>query len=267
MCSRCILYTVQKLQGKLLLWAWILGTDGKFGILHLWKLDSCGLKSALEKTSGSFISSLQRQLWSAFEFFEWNRLFAIPCCEVFTQYSWLNQVNRGHGSQNSQNSWLRHLFSWKGAVCPHCVFYTAQNLQGKLPLWAWLWEPDGKSSIFPLWKSESSSLKPTQKALCFTYLLITTKTLVNHLSFLKETGCLPVVAGKSSESSILHNMVINCMTVNTYRTFFPDIFTHERVQCVLVVSFTLLRSCGESWFCEPGWWDLMAKAVLFSCES
>lgn len=65
----------------------------------------------------------------------------------------------------------------------------------------------------------------------------------------------------------LYNMVINCMTVNTYRTFFPDIFTHERVQCVPVVSFTLLRSCRESWFCRPGYWGLMAKAVLFSCES
>ena len=196
-----------------------------------------------------------------------NGLLAIPCCEVITQYSWLSRVNRGYGSQNSQNSWLRHLFSWKGAVCPSCVFYTAQKLQGKLPLWAWSWEPDGKISIFPLWKSEISSLKPTRKVLCFIYLFITTKTLANHLSFLKETGCLPVVAGKSSEGSILHNMVINYMTVNTYRTFFPDIFTHERVQCVLVMSFTLLRSYRESWFFKPGYWGLMAKEVLFSYES
>lgn len=136
-CPRCILYTAQKLQGKLLLWAWIVRTDSKFSIFHLRKLDSCGPKSALEKTSGSFISSLQWQLWSAFEFFEWNRLLVIPCCEVITQYSWLNQVNRGYGSQNSQNSWLRHLFSWKGAVCPSRVFYAAQKLQGKLSLWAW----------------------------------------------------------------------------------------------------------------------------------
>lgn len=127
MCLRCILYTAQKLQGKLLLWAWILRTDSKFSIFHLWKLDSCGLKSALKKTSGSFISSLQWQLWLAFEFFEWNRLLVTPCCEVITQYSWLNQVNRGYGSQNSQNSWLRHLFSWKGAVCPSVSFMLLKN--------------------------------------------------------------------------------------------------------------------------------------------
>ena len=88
-----------------------------------------------------------------------------------------------------------------------------------------------------------------------------------HLNFLSETDCLPFLAVKSSHSTVDLIRLTEAMAVKTHRTLGSDTFSHGRVQCVLVVSFTLLRTCRESCLCEPGYGSLMAKAVYFPCES
>ena len=52
------------------------------------------------------------------------------------------------------------------------------------------------------------------------------------------------------------------MAVKTHRTLGSDTFSHGRVQCVLAVSFTLLKNCRESCLCELGNGSLMAKAIF-----
>lgn len=93
------------------------------------------------------------------------------------------------------------------------------------------------------------------------------KNLVKILSFLKETGCWPQLAGKTSDSIVSPIREIIGMAVNTYKTLCPDIFTHEKMLCVLDVSFMLLENCRESWICEHGYLGLMARAVYSPCES
>lgn len=70
--------------------------------------------------------------------------------------------------------------------------------------------------------------------------------MVKILSFLKETGRFPQFAGRTSDSTVSPIREIIGMAVNTYKTLFPDIFTHEKVLYVLDVSFTLLENCRES---------------------
>lgn len=38
------------------------------------------------------------------------------------------------------------------------------------------------------------------------------------------------------------------MAVNTHKTLSPDIFTHEKMLCVLDVSFTFLETAGKAEF-------------------
>ena len=116
-----------------------------------------------EKHSASFIFSLQQKCGQDFELSKRNRLLATACWEDIRQYSFTYQGNHRYGSQHLQNTFPRHLHSLKNAVCPRCVFYVAWKLQGKLNLWAWILGPDGKSSIFSLWKLQTCSLKPSKK--------------------------------------------------------------------------------------------------------
>ena len=62
--------------------------------------------------------------------------------------------------------------------------------------------PDGKSNIFPLWKLVTFRLKRDRKTHWHIFLLITTTALVKYLIFLKETDFLPLVARKSSGSTV-----------------------------------------------------------------
>ena len=76
------------------------------------------------------------------------------------------------------------------------------EIAGKQVLWTWELEPDGKSSIFPPWNLDHCSLKLARKTFWFISLFIKT-TLVMYLSFLKVISCLPFLAEKSSDSTLL----------------------------------------------------------------
>lgn len=64
-----------------------------------------------------------------------------------------------------------------------------------------------------------------QKNTLVLFLFITV-FLVKYLSFQKEVACLPLLAGKSSESTFSLISVTIGMRVNTYRKLFPDLFSH-----------------------------------------
>lgn len=95
-----------------------------------------------------------------------------------------NQGNNRYGSQHSQNSFPRRVSSWTGAACSMRVFYTAQKLQGQMA-----------KAVFS--HLEARRLQ-TQICLKNTLVLLSLDVSNNfclHLSFLNETGCLPLLAG------------------------------------------------------------------------
>lgn len=97
--------------------------------------------------------------------------------------------------------------------------------------------PPGKLELQP---------QTRQKNILLLFFFLYSKNLVKILSFLKETGCLPQLAGKTSDSTVSPIREIIGMAVNTYKTLSPDIFAHEKMLCVLDVSFMLLENCRES---------------------
>ena len=92
--------------------------------------------------------------------------------------------------------------------------------------------------LFPTGKSSAGwcNLKPTRKAHRFTFPPITTTALFKCSSFLKETACLPLLAGKSSENTVPPNLGNNSWADNSHRTLSPDLFSHGTVRCVLGLS-------------------------------
>ena len=74
---------------------------------------------------------------------------------------------------------------------------------------------------------------------------INTTALVSFWSFLKETGCLPLHARKSSISMFHLIRVTEGMTVNTHRTPSPHLFSNGMVHGVLTVSLLSFETVGN----------------------
>lgn len=149
------------------------------------------------------------------------------------------------------------IFAHERGSVSWCVFYTAQNLQGKLHCWACIFAPDDKSSVFPLWKLKSSNLKTARKTLWIIY--ITAKTLVELLSFLKETGCLPSFAGNLSDITVFWSNQGNNRygSQHSKNTLPKHLFSWKWAVCPKCV-FDAAWKLQESHFCNPGycaWWQ------------
>ena len=138
------------------------------------------------------------------------------------------------------------------------VYLHSSEIAGKHVFFlTWELEPHGKSSMFPLWKLDSCSLKPARKTIWFISLLITTTNLDKYLSFLKERGWVPFLLGchLTVRSHLIR--VAAGVVVNTYKTLSLDLFSHGTVLCVPGVVFPALKLQGN--VCEPGNWGLMVK--------
>ena len=109
-----------------------------------------------------------------------------------------NSAENRCGSQHSQNTLLRLLFSWNGIVCPRNVFYTALKQQGNIIFGTWILAPKGKNSFIPLWKQVVSASNLPPKPQWVIFLFITISALIKYLRFPKETGCLSLLAGELS---------------------------------------------------------------------
>ena len=112
---------------------------------------------------------------------------------------------------------------------------------------------------------------PDQYCVCLEeilvhFLFITTTALFKYLSFLKETGFLPLLAGKTSDSILSLNQETRDMAVNTQENPPLNFFSHGMEQCVLGVSFHSFESAGKHVLWTSNW-GLMAKEVFSFCES
>ena len=114
-------------------------------------------------------------------------------------------------------------------------------------------------------KAELSQPETVRKTDWFIFLFIIT-TLVMFMSFLKEKGCLPILGGKSRDSTFFPIRVKTGMAVNSYNTLPWPLFSWNGTLCPASI-FTHLWNCRETYFCEPGSWGLMAKEVFSLCES
>ena len=129
-------------------------------------------------------------------------------------------------------------------------------------LWTWELGPDGKRSIFPLWKLDSFSLKAARKTHCFIF-LIKAIALVKFWSFMKATGSFRLQAGKSPDSIVSPNENNNRYGNQLSENNLPwHLFSWNGTVCPRCV-FTQLWSCQETCFCEN--WELgpYGKTCIF----
>ena len=93
-----------------------------------------------------------------------------------------------------------------------------------------------------------------------------TTALVKYLSFLKERGCLSLLAGKSSDITILPYQGDNRYGRQQPSNILPDISSHGMVLCVLGVFYTALKLQENFFFgtCELG---PNGKISIFPCET
>ena len=130
-------------------------------------------------------------------------------------------------------------------------------------LWTWEIGPYDKSNIFNLWRQDIFSLKPSRKTNWFSFHFIRTTALVKLLTILKETGCLPLLAGKSSDSTVSPNQSHNRNGILNPKNTLPwPFFSWHGTVCPRIV-FTQLWNCRKTPFCDL-WMETWWKKVVFS---
>ena len=98
------------------------------------------------------------------------------------------------------------LFSWNGTMCPRSLFTQSWKYRETCLVNLKL-GPDGKRSIFLLWKLDIFSFKPGGKTLVH-FSLHCNNSFGHVLSYLKATGWLPLLTGKSSDSTVSSNLEV-----------------------------------------------------------
>ena len=161
-----------------------------------------------------------------------------------------NQDNNSYGNQYSQNN-FPWLLSHEMAQCILGVSLFSSDTAGKHALWTWELVTDDKSCIFLIWNLDSYFIKPSRKTPRFIFLFVIT-TLVKYLSFLKETGRLPLLSEKTSESIVSPNQDKNSYGSQYSQNILPWYFSHGMVQCVLGVYLFSSKAVGRrQWHPTP----------------
>ena len=137
--------------------------DSKSINFTLCKLDSCSFQWALKSTLVLLSLLYSNNFGQNMRFLNETGCFPLPTVKSSHSAIRPNQGNHRYGSQHSQSSLPVHLSSWKGAVCPRYVLYTALKLQGKLVFAAWILGSDGKSRFFSLVKARELQPQTNQK--------------------------------------------------------------------------------------------------------
>ena len=139
-----------------------------------------------------------------------------------------------YGSQQSENTLPLDLFSWNGTMFPRSLFAQLWNCRETC-----FWEPGNwhlmEKEVFShckSWRLAALSLPKNQIGSFFVFIT----SLAKFLSFMKSTGSLAILAGKSSDSTFTPNQGNTGMATNTHRAFSPDIVSQGIVQCVLILS-------------------------------
>ena len=250
---------------KMIFWTWELGPDGKSNNFSLCKQDSCTLKPTRKTHCFIFLFISTTHLVKYLSFLEEK------CC--MPHLAW-NSSDRTVSPDQGDNRYASHthrrlspdLFSHGIVQGVYGCVYKAQKLQQSMFLQTWELRPDGKRSIFPLWKLDNCLLKTARKTPYFIFLFITATALVKHLNFL-VTGCLSRLAGKSSDSTVSPDQSNNSYASEHSQNTLP--WPHcswDGAVCPRSV-FTYLWNCWETWFCEPRNWGLNEKAVHSTCET
>ena len=241
--------------GKHVLWTWELVTDGKSSIFLMWNLDSCFIKPS-RKTPRFIFLFIITTLVKYLSFLK--ETACLPLLSEKTSESTVspNQDKNIYGSQYSQNI-LPWYFSHWMVQCALGVFVFSSKAVGKCVFVNWVLGPDVKNRIFPLGKPDRCNLKPARKAHWFIYLFLTT-TLVTYLNFVKETGCLPLLAWKSSDSTVLPTQGNNRYgSKHSQNILSWYLFSWNGTVCPRSV-FTQLRDCRDTWFVNltiGAWWQ------------
>ena len=152
---------------------------------------------------------------------------------------------------------LLHIFSWNWYnLSFKCLFFSS-IAAGKHVI--------VKQGIGSWW--QIISLPQCQKNKLVHFLFIITGLFVITWFFWNKKDAISFFLGSHLTVQFHLFRVIIGMAVNTHRTLSPDIFCYGIIQCVLGVSYTLLRNCRESCFCEPGSYGLIVNSVFSTCES
>ena len=111
--------------------------------------------------------------------------------------------------------------------------------------------PDGKISIFPLWKLDSYTLKSARNAHWLISLLIKSTTLFMYFSFLRQIGCLILLAGNSNSTVSLSQGNNRYGSQPSQNTLLWPLFSWNGTVCSRCI-FTKLWGCRENFFGESG---------------
>ena len=125
--------------------------------------------------------------------------------------------------------------------------------------------PDRKISIFPLWKLNSYTLKSAINAHWLIFLLIKNTTLFMYFSFLRQIGCLLLLAGNSNSIVSLIQGNNRYGSQPSHSTLPWPLFSWNGTMCHRCV-FTQLWDCRKTFFGESGNCVKIVKAVFSSCE-
>ena len=136
--------------------------------------------------------------------------------------------------------------------------YTALKHQGNTILWTGNWGLMTEALFSSCESCIVAALNLPEKILRFIFLFITT-ILVYYLSGLKETGSLPFVVGKSSDSTVSNNQGNNRYGSQHSQNTLPwYIFPWNGIVFPKSV-FTQFGNCRETSFGETDNWGLIPK--------
>lgn len=111
--------------------------------------------------------------------------------------------------------------------------------------------PDGKISTFPLWKLDSYTLKSARNAHWLIFLVIKSTILFMYFSFLRQIGCLLLLAENSNSTVSLIQGNNRYASQPSQSTLPWSVFSWNGTVCSRCI-FTQLWACRENFFGESG---------------
>ena len=220
-----------------------MGSDGKIGFFPM-KAGELQPQTSQKNTLDHLSLHYSKKFGQAFEFSKRNRPLSPTCLDVIRPVSSKKREQQVWQTTLTKHSPQISLLMKDCSVSWWASFSLLRSYRER-----GFCEPRFRGTMAKaVYSPGKLELQPQtrQKNTLLLFFFHYSKNLVKILSFLKETGCWPQLAGKTSDSIVSPIREIIGMAVNTYKTLCPDIFTHEKMLCVLDVSFMLLENCRES---------------------
>lgn len=164
-------------RGKLHCWACIFAPDDKSSVSPLWKLKSSNLKTARKTLWIIYITI--KTLVELLSF--WKKQAAChPLLGIYQTSQVLSIIRVTTGTAvNTQRTLSRNISSHGSEQCVLSVSLTLLETSGKSLLWSWVLCLMAKAFLFSPWESKKFATSDSRRTLCFIYLFIKVKNLVN----------------------------------------------------------------------------------------